>query len=652
MKKAWFSAAEIAAEALPGVPGSKRGVARIAERMRWDSTDHARPRDGHGGGLEYHFSLLPEGAQAALVARYGKVERHQEPKVQKRTVAAQAVAEVPRAAAAWAWYETLPGTIKDRAAQRLDALLRVETLRRRVGRGPAVRAIAEESDITVATLHNWFDLVRGAPRADWLPALVPAPRGGGGRVVDVAEAFWDAFRADFLRLSEPSFNSCYRRTCDIAKAQGWEIPNQRTLRRRADAIPEAVKIFARKGRDATKALYPAQERDRSGFHALEMVNADGHKWDVFCRYPDGTVGRPLMVAFQDLYSNMFLAWRFARSENQHAVRLCFGDLIETYGVPDRCLLDNGRAFASKWLSGGSPTRNRFKVKAEEPDGIFKQLGVEVHWATPYAGQSKPIERGFGDFARDIAKHPAFEGAYTGNSPEAKPENYGSKAVPIELFTEIVNQEIAKHNAREGRTTKVCGGKLSFQQAFDASYVASAIRKASPEQVRMCMRAVDNAKPRKQDGSIVLLGNRYWHEKLLEYRGRLLTVRFDPENVQQDLAVYAQDGTLICVAELIEAVGFSDTNAAREHAQARNAYLRATKERLAAERKMSLAELVALQPKADGYEPPETKIIRPMFTPQARGNLAMKPVEHAEADDDFDEKFARGLRLVREDAEEF
>ena len=66
MKKAWFSAAEIAAEALPGVPGSKRGVARIAERMRWDSTDHARPRDGHGGGLEYHFSLLPEGAQAAL----------------------------------------------------------------------------------------------------------------------------------------------------------------------------------------------------------------------------------------------------------------------------------------------------------------------------------------------------------------------------------------------------------------------------------------------------------------------------------------------------------------------------------------------------------------------------------------------------------
>jgi hypothetical protein len=119
-----------------------------------------------------------------------------------------------------------------------------------------------------------------------------------------------------------------------------------------------------------------------------------------------------------------------------------------------------------------------------------------------------------------------------------------------------------------------------------------------------------------------------------------------------LAVYAQDGTLICVAELIEAVGFSDTNAAREHAQARNAYLRATKERLAAERKMSLAELVALQPKADGYEPPETKIIRPMFTPQARGNLAMKPVEHAEADDDFDEKFARGLRLVREDAEEF
>ena len=71
------------------------------------------------------------------------------------------------------------------------------------------------------------------------------------------------------------------------------------------------------------------------------------------------------------------------------------------------------------------------------------------------------------------------------------------------------------------------------------------------------------------------------------------VRFDPEDMHQDVAVHAQDGTLICVAQLVEAVGFADTKAAREHAQARNAWRRAIREQLAAEKKMSLAELVAL-----------------------------------------------------------
>ena len=645
MKKVWFSAAELAAESLPGLRASKRGVAMIAGELRWDVTDKARKREGRGGGLEYHYTLLPKEAQAALVARYMPAAANDAaPKLQKRTRAPQA----PRGAAAWAWYETLSGAMKDRAVARLEAVTRIETLRRRVARGAAIRAVAEEQDVSIATVHNWLERLRGVPRADWLPALVPAPRGGGGRKVEISEPLWDAFKADYLRLSEPSFTSCFYRVKRLAKEHGWEMPNQRTLRRRVDEIPEAVLTMARKGRDATKAIFPAQERDRSIFHALEAVNADGHKWDVFVQWEDGSIGRPMMLAFQDLYSNMFLAWRVGKTESKDAVRLCFGDLIETFGIPFHCWLDNGRAFASKWLTGGMPNRFRFKVKPEEPVGIFKQLGVQVHWTTPYAGQSKPIERGFGDFARDIAKHPEFEGAYCGNSPTAKPENYGARAVPIATFTAIINREIAAHNARVGRQTKVCGGTLSFQQAFDASYAASPIRMATAEQRRLCMLAAEQIRVRRRDGAVYLLENRYWHEQLLEHRGRLVTVRFDPENVHADLAVYAQDGTLICVAQLQEAAGFADTNAAREHAANRNAYLRATRERLEAERKMSLRDLVALQPKTTEYEPPETKIVRPMFS----GNLALKaPVEDVE-DEAFDADFAKGLRIVRSRQEEF
>ena len=62
------------------------------------------------------------------------------------------------------------------------------------------------------------------------------------------------------------------------------------------------------------------------------------------------------------------------------------------------IVDNGRGFASKWMTGGSEWRFRGKVTAEEQTGVFRTLGTEVHFALPRHGQSKPIERLFRDGA--------------------------------------------------------------------------------------------------------------------------------------------------------------------------------------------------------------------------------------------------------------
>ncbi|WP_040507433.1 transposase domain-containing protein [Gluconobacter morbifer] len=99
-------------------------------------------------------------------------------------------------------------------------------------------------------------------------------------------------------------------------------------------------------------IYPAQQRRRDVFHALQAVNANGHRWDVFVKWEDGTIGRPVMVGFQDLFSDMILSWRIDKSENAETVRLAFGDMVETYGIPKMCYLDNGRNFASKWMNAG------------------------------------------------------------------------------------------------------------------------------------------------------------------------------------------------------------------------------------------------------------------------------------------------------------
>ena len=212
---------------------------------------------------------------------------------------------------------------------------------------------------------------------------------------------------------------------------------------------------------------------------------------------------------------------------------------------------------------------------------------------------------------------------------AKPENYGSKAIPLDVFAAVVAEGVAEHNARSGRRSSVCAGR-SFAETFKESYEKAPIRKATAEQRRLWLLAAESIMAAKVDGSITMLGNRYWSEFLHEHRGAKLVTRFDPQNLQQDLHVYRLDGSYLGAASCIEAVGFFDVEKAREHAQTRGAFVKATKERAKAELKMSLTQAAALLPGAEEPEAPESKVLRPVFA--TRGNAALKPMAQEEGEE--------------------
>ena len=73
--KCWFTAAELADLALPGLPRQKRKINERAADEFWAvKTDAsgaplARTRQGRGGGTEFHHSVLPAMAKAELVKR-------------------------------------------------------------------------------------------------------------------------------------------------------------------------------------------------------------------------------------------------------------------------------------------------------------------------------------------------------------------------------------------------------------------------------------------------------------------------------------------------------------------------------------------------------------------------------------------------------
>jgi len=629
----WFTPAEIVAAKSPELPGSVQG---FNERFRSVRSNGTLARRGERG-WEYHLNALPGGAQARLALLY--------PASMETT---SAPVQSPASKDAWARFELLSASQKAESRRRLDAL---ETVERYLAAGRAARVAvqlaADRLTISRATLYNWRKLVAGVDRADWLPALAPASKATASHA-DCHRLAWEALTSDWLRPERPSFSSCYRRMRKIASKNGWlPVPSERALRRRVEfEVPRGVITLAREGREKAKRLFPAQTRTRSHFRAMQAVNADAHKLDVFVRLDDDRVTRVQLVAMQDLYSGMIVAWRLADSENKETVRLVIGDMIERYGIPDACWLDNGRAFASKWITGRMQTRYRFKIRDEDPAGILTTLGVTVHWTTPYHGQAKPIERAFRDLADNIAKHPFCAGAYTGNRPDAKPENYGNRAIPIAEFREHVASEIADHNERTGRRAKSCAGR-SFRETFEASLAdpATIVRWPTPSQRALWLLAADVLRAEKGSGEIRFHDNRYWSRELNEHAGHKVVVRFDPDRLHGSIKVYTLDDRFICDAACIQATGFDDAEAARSHQRDRKAHQKAVQEQLRLTRKMSADQLARLYgadkaPAASAPMPPKVKRI-------ATGGAAARPLPAITdtPEDDFEKRFARGVALL-------
>ena len=596
-----YSASELAAMGLPGVPRTARGVRKRAGRASWNS--YLRPREDGPPERVYPLATLPKAAQVVLVRCAPTMAPSEQ-----TTVNDNPATDVP----------VVPEAFR-RVADERSRL--VELARRYIGQGlSAMRAYEEAvagSEHSVRSLRRWEAMVRGVPRAEWSTVLLP--RGGQpANVADCHAEAWAYIKSDYLRASKPAWSACYRRLMTVAAKHGWApIPHERTLRRRLEAeVAATVLTYHREGVEAVGNLYPAQERDRSMFCANQAVNADGHRFDVMVLWPDGKEERPILVGFQDLYSGKLLAWRIDRSETADLVRLTAGDLCSNYGIPEFCYFDNGRAFAAKTNTGGTRTRFRFtRDTAEAARGTLVQLGITVHWCKPYSGRSKPIERAWRDLCEHVAKHPSCSGAYTGNSVVTKPHDYGTRAIPLDEFVQIVAAQVAEHNARTGREARICAGR-SFDETFAESYARSVPRKLTEAQHRILFLASTQVRIRKSDGAIHLFDNRYWGEDCKDLRGAEVVVRYDSAALHDGLYVYHPNGDYIGHAPVLETTGFADTRAARDHARAKSVFAKAIKKVAEAEKTFTDAELGRLHLESQGIvrtpEAPTTTVVRPVF----------------------------------------
>lgn len=409
--KGWYTARELAALALPGLPQSKRRINEFAHKEGWKQKKTlrgdplARPCGGRegGGGIEYHHSLLPQAARLAL-----QVQALKQP-------AAQPVQTLPQPAQP----ATAPRIVRRDAALTLLALADGHfNNNRALGRITADADFAAqwnrgdiESDVwlrrelptvSARSIRRWRE-VRDEGR--WNEV------GGSGRKIrhalDVAEEGAVATHIGALLLKQPFLVAGQLR--DLVEAQ---FGRQLKLRDGFIALPSlrSFQQWIAWWKEANKAIIlqhtnPDVFKSRaraSGINAYAGIGRVNELWELDASPADVLLrgGRHAVYLITDVFSRrmMLQVTKTARAE---AALGLLRRAIMAWGVPDTLRTDNGSDF-----------------KAEAFTRALVAVGIRQDVTKPYTPEAKAIvERAIGTFQHMVG--PLLPGFIGHNVTERK-----------------------------------------------------------------------------------------------------------------------------------------------------------------------------------------------------------------------------------------
>lgn len=391
--KEWLTAREIAAEALPGLPATERGVQMLADRMNWPtSMSYAREREGRGGGIEYHVALLPTEARLAYERRHRSIDL-----------------PAPASPAAPA----VPAGLTDRAQRELAARLAILRAWDQYRRGSTLREMgaaeiftstynagtlkvdADVRDVvpklSKRTLFRWKS-DRAAGRLGSMAVDRSKNRKGKG-VLDTAEA--GAVRTFVLALiaHNPHLSAAHIRTlCRdefgdriAAGSKRIEMPPIRTFQAFVARLKETEHVALTKLSNPDKYrshMAPAgvgTYRWVDGYpNALWMIDAS--PVDALC-----TDGRHSIYAAIDIATRRTMLY-VSRTPRASAVGLLMRRAILAWGVPTQIKTDNGSDFV-----------------AEATKRLFRSLVIDPLLSPKYTPADKGhVERVIKTFQHDCA----------------------------------------------------------------------------------------------------------------------------------------------------------------------------------------------------------------------------------------------------------
>ena len=430
---------------------------------RCESGKYPGATKAQGNGVsvwQIPVASLPAAAQKKLLAELQSQLRAQVP-----ALPAEAPADDPDYRALWQEWQQAGEPARQRALQGVQALDAFERLcSAGASIGSAEAQIQQQYGLSKPTLWRYRQAVKGHPRSHWAALLLPRYNHGGRPLAPFSTEAYQYILARMLNTSKTPLAVVLNDARKLAVQQGWTIPSTDAVRHRLAQEPAWLWTLGREGEKALERNCPAPEREYSTLGIHELWESDGRKVDVWCKWPDGTVARPVLVIWRDVRSRLVLSVRGAMSENTALVLDAFGMALQRAGTaPENAKIDNGRAFAAGAATGGQANRYRFKIKPGEQPGVITLVGTKVIWAPPGRGQSKAIESFWGQFREHVDMRPEFQGAYCGNGPHAKPEDFcRANAVPIALYAAAVDRWLQWYNSEHRHSGSGMNGRTPLE----------------------------------------------------------------------------------------------------------------------------------------------------------------------------------------------
>lgn len=449
MTEAHFTARELAASGLPGLPSTERAVQLRAEREGW----RYRRRSGRGGGREYPVSTLPEPARAAWEAAERKrlaaqahaaavtderrqietVAPHDLTARQRSVMEARAaiLLEIDRRALAAGVGATtsLATLVSDSEAGRLPADL-----------AEAARRANDRSDgsgvLTRRTLFRW----RTAKAEGGVLALAP-------QLTRAPEPLPAWFRS-FLTFYAAPQKRTVAHALDLWRraAPGEARPTYAQVRAALAKLTPLERARGRLGPQALKALQAYRSRDTSELLPTSVYVADGKTFDAEIAHPiHGHAFRPEITTIMDARTRRITGWSAALDESAHAVLDALRSACTGAGIPALFYTDRGPGYVNAAMD--APLT-----------GFLARLDITPMRALPYNSQAKGLVERLNHLWSTLARElPTYLGREMDREAKGavhkqsrrELRTFGAAATlpRFEAFLAAAEDAVARYNAR-------------------------------------------------------------------------------------------------------------------------------------------------------------------------------------------------------------